>query len=398
MEATPNGNVSLDPSPTASAPQPCVKVPDTTGGGRMSRRGYYLGLAVIMIAAFVGVLGLSWNHAREAAAARSESSAGREATPADWPHTEDPAMPRPPAKTIESVSIPAKPAAQPLGMQQQQPMMRRPSALTEWRERSYLSALQAPILMDALHTGSTLELTRAEAQPTQGEASIQTNSSAADATAQAAYHPPAPPYTVMAGTVIPAVLVTGINSGAPAQVLAQVAANVYDSATGRYLLIPQGSRIVGDYATSTQYGQDRIAVNWRRLIFPNTASLDLPLMPATDAQGYGGMADQVNNHYLKSFGAAAVVSLIGAGQMVGQMGLNGGSTGFSPYGGYGYGMSPLAVASEMGGAAVSGQVGGVAQQSLQRGMNIPPTIQIRPGYLFNVEITTDLTLPGPYQQ
>jgi len=364
----------------------------------MSRRGYYLGLAVIMIAAFVGVLGLSWNHAREAAAARSEGFAGREATPADWPHTEDPAMPRPPAKTMESASIPAKPAAQPLGMQQQQPMMRRPSALTEWRERSYLSALQAPILMNSLHTGSTLELARAEFQPAQGEAPIQTNSSATGGTAQAAYHQPAPPYTVMAGTVIPAVLVTGINSGAPAQVLAQVAANVYDSATGRYLLIPQGSRIVGDYATSTQYGQDRIAVNWRRLIFPNTASLDLPSMPATDAQGYGGLADQVNNHYLKSFGAAAVVSLIGAGQMVGQMGLYGGGAGVSPYGGYSYGMSPLAMASEMGGAAVSGQVGGVAQQSLQRGMNIPPTIEIRPGYLFNVEITTDLTLPGPYQQ
>lgn len=355
----------------------------------MSRRGYYLGLAVIMIAAFAGALGLSWNHAREAAAARSEGSTGKEATPADWPRSEDPAMPRPPAKTIASASISTRPAAQPITMQQQQPMMHRPSALAEWRERSYLSAL---------HTGSTLELARGATQPELAAGTVQTASSATGVAAQAAYHSPAPPYTVMAGTVIPAVLVTGINSGAPAQVLAQVAANVYDSATGRYLLIPQGSRIVGDYATSTQYGQDRIAVNWRRLIFPNTASLDLPSMPATDAQGYGGMADQVNNHYLKSFGAAAVVSLIGAGQMVGQMGLNGGSTGFSPYGGYGYGMSPLAMASEMGGAAASAQMGGVAQQSLQRGMNIPPTIEIRPGYLFNVEITTDLTLPGPYQQ
>jgi len=398
MAGTPNANTTPNVSSPASTPQTTPRLPDTSGGGRMSRRGYYLGLAVIMIAAFAGVLGLSWNHAREAAVARSEGSAGREATPADWPHTEDPAMRRPPAKAIASASMPAKSAAQPLGMQQQQPMMRRPSALAQWREHSYLSALQAPILMDSLHTGSTLELARAEPQPAQGEASIQTNSSVTGATAQAAYRPPAPPYTVMAGTVIPAVLVTGINSGAPAQVLAQVAVNVYDSATGRYLLIPQGSRIIGDYATSTQYGQDRIAVNWRRLIFPNTASLDLPSMPATDAQGYGGMSDQVNNHYLKSFGAAAVVSLIGAGQMVGQMGLSGGSTGFSPYGGYGYGMSPLSMASEMGGAAASAQMGGVAQQSLQRGMNIPPTIEIRPGYLFNVEITTDLTLPGPYQQ
>jgi type IV secretion system protein TrbI len=279
-------------------------------------------------------------------------------------------------------------------MRQEQSVIRQPSALSEWREHSYLSALQAPILIDALHSGSTLEVARTPSQLGQGAAPSNVTGSMA----QAAYHQPAPPYTVMAGTVIPAVLVTGINSGAPAQVLAQVAANVYDSATGRYLLIPQGSRIVGDYATSTQYGQDRIAVNWRRLIFPNTASLDLPSMPATDAQGYGGLEDQVDNHYLKTFGTAAVVSLIGAGQMVGQMGLYGGSAGVSPNGGYSYGMSPLAMASEMDGAAVSGQMGGVAQQSLQRGMNIPPTIEIRPGYLFNVEITTDLTLPAPYQQ
>jgi type IV secretory pathway VirB10-like protein len=398
VATTPNANVTPNSSPTSSTSQTPLKLPDTTGGGRMSRRGYYLGVVVIMIAVFVGALGLSWNHARELAGPRSEGSAGKEATPADWPHSADPAMPNPPAKTTVSASAPARPTAQPLTMQQQQPMMRRPSALSEWRERSYLSALQAPILIDALHSGSTLEVARAISQPGQGEAAISPTSSTMGVTAQAAYHQPAPPYTVMAGTVIPAVLVTGINSGAPAQVLAQVAANVYDSATGRYLLIPQGSRIVGENATATQYGQDRIAVNWRRLIFPNTASLDLPSMPATDSQGYGGLADQVDTHYLKTFGTAAVVSLIGAGQMVGQMGLYGGSAGTSPYGGYSYGMSPLAMASETGGAAVSGQMGGVAQQSLQRGMNIPPTIEIRPGYLFNVEITTDLTLPTPYQQ
>ena len=397
MAATPNANVTPNSSPTSSTTPTALKLPDTSGGGRMSRRGYYLGVAVIMIAVFVGALGLSWNHARESAAARSRRFAGKEATPADWPHSADPAMPSPPAKTNVSALTPATPAAQ-LAMQQQQPVIRQPSALSEWREHSYLSALQAPILIDALHSGSTLEVARAASQPGQGEAASQTTSSVMGVMAQAAYHQPAPPYTVMAGTVIPAVLVTGINSGAPAQVLAQVAANVYDSATGRYLLIPQGSRIVGDYAASTQYRQDRIAVNWRRLIFPNTASVDLPSMPATDAQGYGGLADQVDNHYLKTFGTAAVVSLIGAGQMVGQMGLYGGSAGTSPYGGYSYGMSPLAMASEMGGAAVSGQMGGVVQQSLQRGINIPPTIEIRPGYLFNVEITTDLTLPAPYQQ
>ncbi len=106
--------------------------------------------------------------------------------------------------------------------------------------------------------------------------------------------------------------------------LAQVSENVFDSATGRSLLIPQGSRLIGAYQSAGAYGQQRVQIAWRRLIFPNTASMDLPQMPGTDQAGYAGFTDQVNNHYAATFGTAALMSLISAGQMVGQMAAFGG--------------------------------------------------------------------------
>src|SRR5216684_4422472 len=117
-----------------------------------------------------------------------------------------------------------------------------------------------------------------------------------------------------------------------------------------------------------------------------------------DQAGYAGFSDEVNNHYLKTFGTAALISVISAGQTVGQLGAFGGGTGFSgPYG-YGYATpNQMSLLSEMGGAAASQQLGQVAQSSLQRGMNIPPTLEIRPGYQFNVMVTNDLILPGPYR-
>jgi type IV secretion system protein VirB10 len=256
--------------------------------------------------------------------------------------------------------------------------------------------LQAPITVNRAHAGDTLELPRSGSAPL----AVQTGMAAVAGGyngAAAQYHPPAPPYTLMAGAVLPAVLITGIDSDAPAQVLAQVAQNVYDTASGRYLLIPQGSRVIGDYSMGARAGQQRVVISWKRLVLPDTASIDLPSVPATDAAGYGGLADQVDNHYLKQFGTAAVISLIDAGQMVGQMGMSGASYGFGmPYGAYGGGMSSTGMMGMMGGQAASQQLGQVAQNAMQQGRSIPPTLSIRPGYLFNIEVTTDVTLPGPY--
>jgi type IV secretion system protein VirB10 len=118
-------------------------------------------------------------------------------------------------------------------------------------------------------------------------------------------------------------------------------------------------------------------------------------MPATDQAGLPGVTDQVNNHYLATFGTAAVTSLISAGQMVGQMAAFGGGGTYGPYG-Y-YQPTQWAMAGQTAGSAASEQLGGLGQQTMNHGMNRPPTIDIRPGYEFNVMVTEDLAFPGPYK-
>ena len=145
----------------------------------------------------------------------------------------------------------------------------------------------------------------------------------------ASVKPPESPFLITAGSVIPAVLISGINSELPGPILAQVRENVFDSASGRWVLIPQGSKILGSYQANAAYGQERAQIEWKRVIFPNSSSMDIPDMPGADQAGYAGFSDEVNNHYLKTFGTAALISVISAGQMVGQMGAFGGGTGFS---------------------------------------------------------------------
>jgi type IV secretion system protein VirB10 len=200
----------------------------------------------------------------------------------------------------------------------------------------------------------------------------------------------------MAGSVIPAVLVSGINSDLPGPILAQVSQNVFDSATGKYLLVPQGSKLIGVYQNASAYGQQRVEIAWQRLIFPNTSSMNLPQMPGADQGGYAGFTDEVNNHYLRTFGTAALMSLISAGQMVGQMATFGG--GGASYGPYGYYQpNQWAMASQTAGSVASGQFGTLGQQMMGNGMNRPPTIEIRPGYQFNVMVTEDLVFPAAYK-
>ena len=112
---------------------------------------------------------------------------------------------------------------------------------------------------------------------------------------------PLTPYSLQAGFVIPAIMLSGINSELPGQVMAQVSRNVYDTPTGRYLLIPQGSRLIGSYNSGIQYGQSRILMAWQRIVFPDGRTLDLGAMPGADQAGYAGFHDQVNNHYFRLF-------------------------------------------------------------------------------------------------
>jgi type IV secretory pathway VirB10-like protein len=177
---------------------------------------------------------------------------------------------------------------------------RPPGRYAQWVEDKYMKALEAPEMVGAFHSASALEIPRA--QSGEGGASFNANASS-DPTVT--LHPPASAYTVMAGSVIPAVLVSGINSDLPGPILAQVSENVFDSRSGKSLLIPQGSRLIGAYQNASAYGQQRVQIAWRRLIFPNTASMDLPQMPGADQGGYAGFTDEVNNHYLSTVGTAA---------------------------------------------------------------------------------------------
>ena len=168
----------------------------------------------------------------------------------------------------------------------------------------------------------------------QGRAANRTSDSASSSDPNVTLHPPASPYTVMAGSVIPAVLVSGIDSDLPGPILAQVSENVFDSASGRSSADSAGQPADRRYRNASSYGQQRVQIAWQRLIFPNTSSMDLPQMPGTDQGGYAGFTDQVNNHYLATFGTAAVTSLISAGQMVGQMAAFGGGGTYGPSGYY----------------------------------------------------------------
>ena len=357
-----------------------------SGGGRFNRS---LGLVIIAVAMVGGValaLGIQASGTnQDAAVQKAVDDPGTAAR--DRGEIEDLAAnggrPQMTANLAPTPSI-LVPIQTPIQRSAPQP----PSRYAQWAQEKYMKALEAPEMVQAFHAGGALEIPSAKGQP--GTSFSSTNSTDPTVT----LHPPVSPYTVMAGSVIPAVLVSGINSDLPGTILAQVSENVLDSATGKYLLVPQGSRLIGVYQNSSTYGQQRVQLGWQRLIFPNTSSMDLPQMPGTDQSGYAGFTDQVNNHYLATFGTAAVMSLISAGQMVGQMAAFGGG---GMYGSYGYYQpNQWVMAGEMAGSAASGQVGSVGQQMMGNGLNRPPTIEIRPGYQFNVMVTQDLVFPGPY--
>ena len=129
--------------------------------------------------------------------------------------------------------------------------------------------------------------------------------------------PPASPYVLQAGSVIAAALITGIRSDLPGEVTAQVTEDVYDSPTGKALLIPQGARLVGQYDAQVTFGQSRVLLVWTRLIMPNGRSVVLERQPAADAEGYAGLEDEVDNHWGMLFKAAVLSTLLSVGSEAG---------------------------------------------------------------------------------
>jgi len=186
---------------------------------------------------------------------------------------------------------------------------------------------------------------------------------------------PVSPYQVMAGTLIPASLVTGLNSDLPGQVIGQVSENVYDSVSGEYLLIPQGARLMGRYDSVIAFGQSRALVVWTRLIFPNGNSIQLDNLPATDGQGFAGLKDKVDRHTWQFIKGAALSSLLSIGS---ELASDDGDR--------------LTRALQNGGQDSANIAG---QRIIDRSLNIQPTLKVRPGWRFNVIVSRDLILK-PY--
>ena len=189
-------------------------------------------------------------------------------------------------------------------------------------------------------------------------------------------------HELFAGSVIPATLLTGINSDLPGTISAEVRRTVYDSLNPDIVLIPQGTRIVGMYSSGVAYGQQRVLVAWNQLIYPNGAMSNLKGMEGTDEQGQAGFQDQVDNHYMRIFGSAILMSLLGAGAELSQPQNSSALT------------TPTAMQVS---AAMAQQLNTVGTNLLNKNLNIQPTLNIRPGYTFDVLVNRTMILP-PYSQ
>lgn len=186
---------------------------------------------------------------------------------------------------------------------------------------------------------------------------------------------PASPYVLQAGSVIPAALITGIRSDLPGQITAQVTQNVYDSPTGSLLLIPQGTRIIGEYDNGVSFGQRRVLLVWNRLIFPNGRSIVLERLPGADAAGYAGLEDGVDHHWGDLAKAAGLATLLA---FTAELATDDDDR--------------LLQALQDGAVDTVNDAG---QQIVQRQLAVAPTLTIRPGFPLRVIVSRDLVLE-PY--
>ncbi len=189
---------------------------------------------------------------------------------------------------------------------------------------------------------------------------------------------PVSPYQLMAGTIISASLVTGLNSDLPGFVIAAVTEHVYDTATGRHLLVPQGTRLVGKYDSAVAFGQERALVVWQRLIFPDGSSIVIDNLPATDTGGYAGLADEVDLHTWKLLKGVALATVLGVGSQLA----------------FGSSDSDLVKALRESTQSTTNRAG---QRLVERNLNVQPTITVRPGWPLRVVVHKDIVFPRPYR-
>jgi len=188
---------------------------------------------------------------------------------------------------------------------------------------------------------------------------------------------PASPYQLMAGTVISASLITGLNSDLPGFVIAQVTEPVYDTVSGKHLLIPQGARLIGKYDARVSFGQNRALIVWQRIIYPDGASIVIENLPATDQSGYAGLSDEVDNHTWQLVKGIALATLLNVGSELS----------------LGDDENDLVKALRQGFGQTTNRA---ASQIVERQLNVQPTIKVRPGWPLRVIVQKNLVLE-PYK-
>lgn len=191
-------------------------------------------------------------------------------------------------------------------------------------------------------------------------------------------------YEIKAGWDIPAILEQALNSDLPGEVRALVRENVYDTATGRYVLIPQGSRVVGVYDSKISYGQSGMMVVWNRIVCPDGSTVNLEGMAGQDAKGQSGLRDKVDRHYTRLIGFALLTSGFGAAFQLSQSRRDNSVLSYP---------SP----AEIAGSAVSRELSQIGSQITRRNLNVQPTIKVPIGYRFNVRVNRDILFEGPYR-
>ncbi len=272
-------------------------------------------------------------------------------------------------------------------------------AIQQLRDQARMKELQAGLAAISAKTATTPATAKGGASDTIGASPQMQASNSPNESANGVNNSDSPylgsdllqpksPYELQAGSIIPAVMISGLNSEISGQVSAQVRENVYDSISGRYLLVPQGSKLVGQFNNSVAYGQNRIAVAWQRLIYPNGYSISLKGIPGSSVDGFQGFYDQVDNHYWQLFGSSFIMGVITAGMQYSQ---NNTST-TSQIGGF---YNPT-VGQTMAGS-LGQQLGQTGMMITQKQLNIAPTITVHQGYKFSIMMTADLVLK-PYKQ
>lgn len=268
----------------------------------------------------------------------------------------------------------------------------------ETLERETMAAMRAPIKSNMLTpqsvdstggssrgaAGQSKGANLSDDPNAQGEKKAFLHDTSTTPTNIARLQDPITPYELKAGTVIPGVMISGINSDLPGFITAQIRQTVYDTTTGRYPLLPQGAKLFGQYDSQVVYGQERVLVVWNQVTFPNGQTLDLQGMPGTDMSGYAGFTDKVNNHYLKIFGSVLLMSVMTTAAQQSQPADDNNSN-----------TNPNV--SQTLAASVGSMSAQTMNMIMRKNLNIQPTLEIRPGYLFNIVVTKNIVFPSAYR-